>query len=138
MKKILIILITLMMMPVVAEAQEAWKPKTPRKTMNFRFGIVQLERDGYYYTIWLKTNHPWDEHMVIHLGNGRDEALKSIEQLIEISNADGNIRYFDKAEIYVGLAQMTIKRIEGEVFFGEAIIGDGELKRMKKFIEQGK
>lgn len=142
MKKIIIAIISAMiLMPTMADAQDKWKPSTPRAIKNFRAGQASIYRQGYLYMISAKTNHSWDDNeMSIYLGNGREEAMESINKLIEISEfPGGNYGYpYKDATIDIKDNHIEIVGIKGKLFYGKASITDGELKKMKEFIIKGK
>lgn len=141
MKKIIMIVIIMMMqMPSMVYAQDTWKPKTPTAKMNFRMGRTSIYRQGYIYTISTMTDATLDtEVLTIHLGNGRQEALESINQLIHISELPaGNLYPFKDIKFIIHDNSLEIEDKEGKFFYGDAYIYDNELKRMKKFIESGK
>lgn len=139
MKRMLIIIMSAILMMPSISAQEHWKPQTPSNSIKFRVGTISLERNGYTYNIYMKTDNVLDENLMsIHLGDNREEAMESINKLIEISNEIGQIRFFDKAEIYVAQSHIVITDIKGKIHLGEATISRSELKKMKGFIEKGK
>lgn len=130
--------IAIMTLVPMANAQDTWKPKTPRKELNM--GGVTLHRQGYYYWISAKTDNMFDEHrMSITLGKGRAEALESINKLVEISELpSGNELPFDDARLEIHGNYIKIAEIKGKFYWGKAIILDSSIKKMQKFIEQGK
>lgn len=136
----MIVITMMMLIPSMAYAQDNWKPKTPAKTLNLRFGYVQLERRGYIYIIYAQTDFSLDtEIMSINLGNGREEALQSINKLIEFSELPvGNRLKFDDVELVTWGKSIKLIDEDKKIHYGDAYIGDSELKKMKKFIESGK
>ena len=123
----------------VVNAQDTWKPKTATKSLNFRMGYCELYRKGYTYFISVKTNFTLDVEIIsIYLGNGREEALQSINKLIEISELP-SATDFPFKDFKISTYGYNIKVIDTKEFnFGDAYISKKELKKMKKFIEQGK
>ena len=123
----------------MANAQDTWKPKTPTKSLNFRMGFCEIHRKGYTYFISIRTDFTLDVEIIsIYLGNGREEALQSINKLIEISELPSATEFPFK-DFKISTYGYNIKIIDTkELNFGDAYISKNELKKMKKFIEQGK
>ena len=141
MKKIIIAIISAMILtPTMANAQDTWKPKTPENKISFRFGQTSLERRGYYYTIYAKSNLTIDEGVIsIFLGNGREAALKSLDELIHVAKLKSGSYKFDGVDfLFVDNYIKVTQRDSKKYFFGEGTIMDSDLDKMRKFIEQGK
>ena len=133
-------MIALLRAIAITSAQDTWKPPTPTRSQSFRMGAASINRQGYIYTIAAKTDQAIDEkQMVLHLGNGRKEAMEAINRLIEFSELSvGNSLTFDDAILQVKEGSIQIVSIKDQFYFGEAYISDAELKKMKKFIVSGK
>lgn len=140
MNKIIVAIIASMILLPTMAAQDTWKPPTPRNELNIRMGEVSLTRQGYMYILYAKTDNIFDEHgMSIFIGKGREEALESINKLIEISELPvGNILPYREAKVQTFHDHIKIIEVKDKIFFGKASIYLVDLKRIKKFIEKGK
>ena len=138
MKKIILFILAIMALLPIATAQETWKPQTPSKTIRFRGGNCIFERRGYIYTICVRTDFTLiDEIVVVYLGNGRDNALKSINQLIDISNYLTSDKLPFDNNIFIPMGNYIEVVEKGEHNYGKAYINNSELKKMQKVIQKG-
>jgi hypothetical protein len=133
-------IIALLTLMPIANAQNTWKPKSPKNNLKFRMGIVELSRRGYSYMIIAQTNFTLvKEYYNISLGSNRENALETINQLIEVSESSvGNTKQIDDVIVCSFGNKLKITEEKGKINYGEAYITTSELKKMKKFIEQGK
>lgn len=140
MKKIIIAIISAMiLMPTMANTQDTWKPKTPTAEKKFRMGQASISRRGHIYTLTSKTDFTLiTEVWTMVLGNGREEALKTINLLIEISEQAGGIYPYKDTNFGIYDNYLKIEGEKGKIYYGDAYIFDKELKMAKKFIEEGK
>lgn len=141
MKKIIyVVILTMMLLPSMANAQDAWKPQTPTKSLNFRMGKAEIHRKGRIYIISLITDFSLNVEVIsIYLGNGRQEALETINKLIEISEFPScNIYPYKDINFQICDNHLRIKEVKDKWYWGTAYLYDRELKKMKAFIEKGK
>lgn len=145
MKKILTLMITSLLLSTMVYAQEEWKPKTATNSISFRMGLCKIERNAYMYDIYMTTDNIYDKVISIPLGNNREEALESINELIAICEEGSGLLRFFKAkhtgktyEFYTFGNMISFGCIQGEIHYGNANLYYSELKRMRKFIEQKK
>jgi len=140
MKKIIIAIISAMiLMPTMANAQDTLKPKTPTAEKRFRMGKASISRQGYIYTLMSITDFSLiTEVWTMYLGNGRKEALETINLLIEISEQAGGIYPYKDTQFGIYDNYLKIEGEKGKIYYGNAYIYDRELKMAKKFIEEGK
>lgn len=101
MKKIIIALIALMMIPALADAQIVVKEKktTPVKVATISAGWYDLYIYEGIYMLSLKSTNQFDDHFWLRLGN-REEAIVSLTTLIELCDT---IKKDDFIEISNGL-----------------------------------
>lgn len=120
-------------------AQDSWKPKTPTAEKKFRMGKASVSRKGYIYFLSSYTDFTLiTEVWTMVLGNGRKEALETINLLIEISEQAGGIYPYKDTQFGIYDDYLKIEGEKGKIYYGNAYIYDNELKMAKKFIEQGK
>ena len=110
MKKIIIALIALMMIPALADAQIVVKEKktTPVKVATISVGWYDLYIYEGIYMLSLKSTNQFDDHFWLRLGN-REEAIVSLTTLIELCDT---IKKDDFIEISNGLNKTYGKGIE--------------------------
>lgn len=86
MKKILIALIAaLAFLPTIAEAQISVTSKSNNeKLLSIRMGFITLNYDGSYY-LGMQTTNQFDNHMILPLGKTKEEAIKTVQALIDIT-----------------------------------------------------
>lgn len=140
MKRVLLLIISVLMISTtITSAQDTWKPKTPTAEMKFRMGQASISRQGYFYILSSHTDFTlMTEVWTMVLGNGREEALETINKLIHISNLNGGIYPYKDTDFGVYDKYLKIERKKGEIYYGEAFLYDSELKKAKQFIEKGK
>lgn len=75
------------MMPTMADAQIKKKSTTKTETiLSLRMGCMNLKlSEGTYYISMLTTNQ-FDDAMLLKLGNSKESAIQSLNDLIEISS----------------------------------------------------
>lgn len=139
MKKIVSLFISIMILMPLTYAQDSWKPKTPTAEKKFRMGKASVSRKGYIYFLSSYTDFTLiTEVWTMVLGNGRKEALETINLLIEISEQAGGIYPYKDTQFGIYDDYLKIEGEKGKIYYGNAYIYDNELKMAKKFIEQGK
>ena len=139
MKKIVLIIIGILTLMPLANAQDTWKPKTPTAEKKFRMGKASVSRKGYIYFLSSYTDFTLiTEVWTMVLGNGRQEALETINLLIDISEQAGGIYPYKDTQFGIYDDYLKIEGEKGKIYYGNAYIYDNELKIAKKFIEQGK
>ena len=88
MKKIIIAIISAMiLMPTMADAQIQKKSTTKTETiLSLRMGYINLRlSEGTYFIAMLTTNQ-FDDAMLLKLGDTKESAVQSLNDLIEISS----------------------------------------------------
>lgn len=139
MKKIVSLFISIMILMPLTYAQDTWKPKTPTAEKKFRMGKASVSRKGYIYFLSSYTDFTLiTEVWTMVLGNGRKDALETINLLIEISQQAGGIYPYKDTQFGIYDDYLKIEGEKGKIYYGNAYIYDNELKMAKKFIEQGK
>lgn len=86
MKKFITLIVSLMMLPIITDAQIVVKDKTNTETLlSIRMGFIKLNYDGSYF-LAMSTTNQFDRPMILPLGKDKAEAIKTIESLIEITS----------------------------------------------------
>lgn len=88
MKKIIIAIISAMiLMPTMVDAQIQKKSTTKTETLlSMRMGYMNLKYSEGTYFITMLTTNQFDDAMVLKLGNSKDSAIQSLNDLIDISS----------------------------------------------------
>lgn len=87
MKKILTIILALMMMPAMADAQIKITGKRNVQTlMSIRMGMIDLDYDGKYY-LAMRTSNQFDDTMILPLGGDKQVAMQTLQDLIDIATS---------------------------------------------------
>lgn len=90
MKKFIILLFALVILPVMADAQIVVKDKNTTETLlSIRMGFIALNCSGGSYYLAMSTTNKFDRPMILPLGKDKDEACATIESLIEITTTIG-------------------------------------------------
>lgn len=85
MKKIVVLIIAMMMMPFMADAQIIKKDTPQIKTISSaRKNAVCLMSSGTTYYLTIETTNPFDDCMFLKLGDTKDSAIQSLNDLIDI------------------------------------------------------
>lgn len=85
MKKIVILIIALMSLSSLANAQITIKGKQNTETLlSIRMGFIRLNYDGSYY-LAMSTTNQFDDAMILPLGKNKQEAMTTTQSLIDIS-----------------------------------------------------
>ena len=115
MKKILILFATLMMMPVIAEAQIVVKERTKVETIKkLRMGWVSLDKTGTSYFLCVRSDNQFDDTYTIHLGQSKEDAIASLNTLIEVAKTlkkDESVKFDninEELSIYSGVLKKEI------------------------------
>lgn len=142
MKKIIIAIISAMiLMPTMADAQIQKTGSFKAKTLaTARMGVVnlKLDGDGIYY-LAMKTTNQFDDYMVLKLGENKESAIQSLNDLIDIFdslNGDA-VQYINNG---YGIELRLWKFMGGlyisaDGYAGDGNVGKGELKRFISAIE---
>lgn len=117
MKKILILFATLIVMPMIAEAQIVVKEKTKVETIKrLRMGWVSLDKTGTSYFLCIRSDNQFDDTYTIHLGQSKEDAISSLYTLIELTKTlkkDESVKFDninEELSIHLGL-------LKGEIWF---------------------
>lgn len=89
MKKILIAIITSMiLMPIMADAQIQKKSTTKTETLlSLRMGYMNLKLSEGMYFITMLTTNQFDDAMLLKLGDTKESAIQSLNDLMEITSS---------------------------------------------------
>ena len=89
MKKILIAIITAMiLMPIMADAQIQKKSTTKTETLlSLRMGYMNLKLSEGMYFITMLTTNQFDDAMLLKLGDTKESAIQSLNDLMEITSS---------------------------------------------------
>lgn len=89
MKKILIAIITAMiLMPIMADAQIQKKSTIKTETLlSLRMGYMNLKLSEGMYFITMLTTNQFDDAMLLKLGDTKESAIQSLNDLMEITSS---------------------------------------------------
>ena len=89
MKKIFIAIITAMiLMPIMADAQIQKKSTTKTETLlSLRMGYMNLKLSEGMYFITMLTTNQFDDAMLLKLGDTKESAIQSLNDLMEITSS---------------------------------------------------
>lgn len=143
MKKIIITIISAMiLMPSMADAQvEITKKSKTEILKSLRMGWTTLSVNDDIYALGLKSDNQFDKHYIIMLGEGKDNAIKSLETFIEIADTikNGESMEFNNINETIRISKGLVK---GEIWFkskyyaGYGKTSKGELKTLMKALKK--
>lgn len=133
MKKIIIAIISAMiLMPTIADAQIVVKEKTKVETIKrLRMGWVSLDKTGNSYFLCVRSDNQFDDTYTIHLGQSKEDAIASLNTLIEVSKTlkkDESVK-FDNINEELSIYSGVLKK---EIWFkSEYKAGWGKVSKME-------
>lgn len=85
MKKIIVAIICLMMLPIMADAQIQKKSTTKTETLlSLRMGYMKLTLSDGKYVIRMLTTNQFDDALILKIGETKESAIQSLNDLMEI------------------------------------------------------
>lgn len=130
MKKIVIFIIALMMMPAIADAQITIKEKNSVETIkSLRMGCVTLYCNKDYYSLAIRSDSQIDDSYIIGLGLGKAQAAASLQALVSIAST---LKKNESVDFTDGSDEFTIHRglIKGEIWIkAEYYVGWGKVSK---------
>lgn len=142
MKKIIIAIISAMiLMPTMADAQIQKTGTFKTKTLSsVRMGFVNLKLSGNgTYYLAMKTSNQFDDYMLLKLGENKESAIQSLNDLIDIMDS---LKGESTQYIQNGYGrELRLWKLLGALYIscdgyaGDANVGKGELKKFIKAIK---
>lgn len=144
MKKLLISILLITSLTFSVLAQEpvrtlAEAKKANRTLVSFRLGQISLERRGHGYLIIAQTDNYFDKPFVIYIGFTKEEALKTIDAMIDFPSGTSAWFFVDclNQDINMDMIGSTIY-IRNKDFYGSATTTKRELQIMRSKIAKQK
>lgn len=141
MKKIIYIILSMMfLLPTMADAQIKKTGTFKSETIeSVRMGIVSLKKAENEYYLTFKTTNQFDDLMVLKLGDSKESAIQSLQDILEILDTlQGNAtQYIDNGygrefRLYKVMGALYIS---ADGYAGDGNASKGELKKLLKALQ---
>lgn len=137
MKKIVIFIIAIIMIPMMADAQITKKRTSTTETIvSLRMGNMNLKKSGTTYFLAMGTDNQFDDYMLLILGDDTESAVQSLNDMIEICEtitAQDNVvidnGYGRELRIYKGV--MGGISINADGYAGSVNTAKSEFRKMR-------
>jgi hypothetical protein len=141
MKKILLMVIALMTLVPMADAQIKKTGETKTETISsLRTGVVSLKLSKGMYYLTLRTTKQFDDPMILKLGDSKESAIQSLNDLIDILDSlQGNAtQYIDNGfgKEFRLFKMMGALYIDADGYAGNGNISKGELNKLIKALSK--
>ena len=136
MKKIILLIIALISLPMMADAQITIKEKNSIETIkSLGMGWVTLTCSEDYYVLCIQSDNQFDDHYVIGLGSGKAKASASLQALVSIAST---LKKNESVTFTTGSKEYSIHRgltkgeimIKGEYYAGWGRVSKGQLNTL--------
>lgn len=131
-KTIIAIIVAMMFLPTIADAQIIIKEKVKIETIkSLRMGWVTLEHSDGYYMMTIRSDNQFDDAYVLSLGLGKAQAIASLQTLVAIAST---LKKNESVAFTNGGKEYTIHRglIKGELWIkGEYYAGWGKVAKVE-------